>query len=104
MLHEFIAVNRDEIIRRSRTKVATRAVPPPTEAELDHRVPVFLIPERPSNAYANSTHRLVSTSFGVRRNESEFVTLQGLRLRNKRFPSDDNTKFAVNIVVCAMTA
>lgn len=42
MLHEFIAVNRDEIIRRCRAKVATRAVPPPTEAEIDHGVPVFL--------------------------------------------------------------
>ena len=42
MLHEFIAVNRDEIIRRCRAKVATRSVPPPTEAEIDHGVPVFL--------------------------------------------------------------
>jgi len=42
MLHEFIAVNRDEIIRRCRAKVATRSIPPPTEAEIDHGVPVFL--------------------------------------------------------------
>ena len=42
MLHEFIAVNRDEIIRRCRAKVATRSVPPPTGAEIDHGVPVFL--------------------------------------------------------------
>ena len=42
MLHEFIAVNRDEIIRRCRAKVATRSVPPPTEAEIDHGVPLFL--------------------------------------------------------------
>src|SRR5688572_10003308 len=42
MLHEFIAVNRDEIIRRCRAKVAKRLVPPPTEAEIDHGVPVFL--------------------------------------------------------------
>ena len=42
MLHEFIAVNREEIIRRCRAKVATRSVPPPTEAEIDHGVPVFL--------------------------------------------------------------
>jgi hypothetical protein len=38
MLHEFIAVNRDEIIRRCRAKVATRSVPPPTEVEIDHGV------------------------------------------------------------------
>ena len=42
MLHEFIAMNRDEIIRRCRAKVAKRSVPPPTEAEIDHGVPVFL--------------------------------------------------------------
>ena len=42
MLHEFIAVHRDEIIRRCRAKVASRSVPPPTEAEIDHGVPVFL--------------------------------------------------------------
>jgi signal transduction histidine kinase len=41
MLHDFIAVNRDEIIRRCRAKVATRTIPPPTE-EIDHGVPLFL--------------------------------------------------------------
>ncbi|HXD17523.1 MAG TPA: HAMP domain-containing sensor histidine kinase [Vicinamibacterales bacterium] len=42
MLHEFIGVNRDEIIRRCRAKVAIRSVPPPTEAEINHGVPLFL--------------------------------------------------------------
>jgi signal transduction histidine kinase len=42
MLQEFIALNRDEIIRRCRAKVAIRSVPPPTKAEIDHGVPVFL--------------------------------------------------------------
>jgi signal transduction histidine kinase len=42
MLQEFIAVNRDEIIRRCRAKVAARSTPPPTKAEIDHGVPVFL--------------------------------------------------------------
>jgi hypothetical protein len=42
MLHEFIAFNREEIIRRCRAKVATRSVPPPTDVEIDHGVPVFL--------------------------------------------------------------
>jgi signal transduction histidine kinase len=42
MLHEFIAVYREEIIRRCRAKVATRSVPLPTDAEIDHGVPVFL--------------------------------------------------------------
>jgi signal transduction histidine kinase len=42
MLHQFIAVNREEIIRRCRAKVATRSVPPPTDLEIDHGVPLFL--------------------------------------------------------------
>ncbi len=42
MLHEFIAVNREEIIRRCSVKVVTRSVPPPTDVEIDHGVPVFL--------------------------------------------------------------
>jgi signal transduction histidine kinase len=42
MLYEFITLNRDEIIRRCRAKVATRSLPPPTAAEIDHGVPLFL--------------------------------------------------------------
>jgi len=42
MLQEFIEIHRDEIIKRCRAKVATRSVPPPTEAEIDHGVPLFL--------------------------------------------------------------
>jgi signal transduction histidine kinase len=42
MLHEFLTLHRDEIIERTRRKVATRAAPQPTEAELEHGVPLFL--------------------------------------------------------------
>ena len=42
VLHEFISVNREEIIVRCRAKVAVRSIPPPTKAEIDHGVPVFL--------------------------------------------------------------
>ena len=42
MLHEFIAVNREEIIRRCRAKVASRSDPSSVEAEAAHGVPVFL--------------------------------------------------------------
>jgi hypothetical protein len=42
VLREFIAVNRDEIIRRCRAKIATRSIPPVTAAEIDHGVPLFL--------------------------------------------------------------
>jgi signal transduction histidine kinase len=42
LLHEFVEINRAEIIRRCRAKVAARSMPPPTPAEIDHGVPVFL--------------------------------------------------------------
>jgi signal transduction histidine kinase len=42
MLYEFITLNRDEIITRCRAKVATRSIPPPSEAEINHGVPLFL--------------------------------------------------------------
>jgi hypothetical protein len=42
MLDEFITVNRAEIISRCRTKVDTRSEPAPTNAEIDHGVPMFL--------------------------------------------------------------
>jgi hypothetical protein len=42
MLHEFVTLNREEIVRRCGAKVATRSVPPHTKAEIDHGVPLFL--------------------------------------------------------------
>src|SRR5581483_9535976 len=42
MLDEFIVANREEIIRRCRTKVAARAVSTSSKAEVAHGVPVFL--------------------------------------------------------------
>jgi signal transduction histidine kinase len=42
MLSDFITVNREEIVRCCRAKVATRSIPPPSESEIDHGVPLFL--------------------------------------------------------------
>ena len=42
MLHEFLTLHREEIIARTRAKVATRTAPRPTAAELEHGVPLFL--------------------------------------------------------------
>ena len=42
MLHEFIAENREEIIRRCRSKVETPSVPPSAPADQDHGAPAFL--------------------------------------------------------------
>lgn len=41
-LLEFVGVYREDIIRRCRAKVAQRSVPPPTDAEINHGVPLFL--------------------------------------------------------------
>jgi signal transduction histidine kinase len=42
MLQEFITLNREEIVARCRAKVAARSIPPPSEAEINHGVPLFL--------------------------------------------------------------
>jgi signal transduction histidine kinase len=42
VLHEFISMNRTEIIDRCRAKVAARLIPTPTESEINHGVPLFL--------------------------------------------------------------
>jgi hypothetical protein len=41
-LYQFIDANRDEVIHRCRAKVVKRSAPPPTEAEIEHGVPLFL--------------------------------------------------------------
>jgi signal transduction histidine kinase len=41
MLHEFLQSERAEILARSKAKIAARAVPHPTEAELTHGIPLF---------------------------------------------------------------
>jgi hypothetical protein len=41
-LSQFIDEHRDELIRRCRAKVVQRSAPAPTEAEVDHGVPLFL--------------------------------------------------------------
>jgi signal transduction histidine kinase len=41
-LQEFVAAHRDEIILRCRGYVATRSIPPSTEWQMDHGVPLFL--------------------------------------------------------------
>ena len=42
MLHEFLTLHQDEIISRTRQKVGARIAPQPTEAVLEHGVPLFL--------------------------------------------------------------
>ena len=42
MLHEFLELNRSELIRRCREKVALRVAPRATAAEMEHGIPLFL--------------------------------------------------------------
>ena len=42
MLHEFLAAHRAELIERCALKVSRRLVPEPTDAELEHGIPLFL--------------------------------------------------------------
>ncbi len=42
MLHEFLDANREELVRRCRSKAAKRPVPTPTAIELEHGIPLFL--------------------------------------------------------------
>jgi signal transduction histidine kinase len=42
VFHQFVADNREELIRRCRVKVLARSVPPATPAELEYGVPRFL--------------------------------------------------------------
>jgi hypothetical protein len=42
MLHEFLTLHREDIITRTRQKVAARDVPWATEAEMENGVPLFL--------------------------------------------------------------
>jgi signal transduction histidine kinase len=42
VFHEFLAANREEILRRSRAKLTARKVPTPTVAELSDGLPLFL--------------------------------------------------------------
>jgi signal transduction histidine kinase len=62
MLHELLAVHREQIVARTRVKVAARSAPRSTDAELEHGVSLFLAqltetlrreqgtPERPTSA------------------------------------------------------
>jgi len=42
VLHEFLTSNRDELVRRCRSRVSERDSPPRTPAGLDHGVPLVL--------------------------------------------------------------
>ena len=65
MLYEFIALYRDEIIARCRAKVTTRSMPPPTEAEINHGVPLFLDQLGEALRFRPSSHSEIGRSAGL---------------------------------------
>jgi signal transduction histidine kinase len=64
VLHEFIELNRDEIIGRCRAKVSARSIPPPSEAEINHGVPLFLDQLVDSLRSGDTGDRQIDTSAG----------------------------------------
>src|SRR5688572_13528886 len=42
MLHEFVTLNRDEIIKRCKKRVSTRPNPAAADPDIEHGVPLFL--------------------------------------------------------------
>ena len=83
MLHEFVTLNREEIITRCRAKVVSRSVPPPTSAEINHGVPVFLdqlvcaLSPGSTAKMTNSTNQEINSS-AVRHGHD--LLLQGLTI------------------------
>jgi signal transduction histidine kinase len=65
MLCEFIALHRDEIIRRCRAKVTIRSIPPPTEAEINHGVPLFLDQLGEALRFRRSSNSQIRRSAGL---------------------------------------
>lgn len=70
MLHEFVTSNRDELIRRCRSKVSKRDSPPVTPTELEHGVPLVL----------EQLGRCVARRKTLRRNTIEAADLRARRL------------------------
>lgn len=62
MLNEFIELNRDEIIKRCRAKVAARSMPPPTPVEIDHGVPIFLDQLQHALRYGGRTSEITESA------------------------------------------
>jgi signal transduction histidine kinase len=65
MLHDFLTTHRDEIITRTRAMVVARRAPRPTNAELEHGVPLFLTQlARTLRSEQGNTARPSSTEIG----------------------------------------
>lgn len=95
MLHEFLSSNRDELIRRCRSKVSKRDSPPVTERELEYGVPLFLgqlvealrCEEGSSSQKRDTSHRSWSKTAGAVES-SRTATLHGKELLDEGYSVD----------------
>ena len=82
MLNDFINTNRDEIIKRTRARVATRMAPQPTREELTLGIPLFLDELVTTlGGVPNSSDRIYrgATLHGERRQRMGFTIAQVVR-------------------------
>jgi hypothetical protein len=71
-LHHFLTENRQELIKRTRAKVAARSTPQPNETELEHGVPILLTQlatalghvDKPSSDHATGDIKKSATMHG----------------------------------------
>src|ERR1051326_7902091 len=80
MLENFVMDYRDELIARCRTKGAARTVPPPSAAEADYGVPLFL------SELVDALQRGLSSSSERRTSAiGSTATLHGNQMRRQGF-------------------
>jgi len=86
MLYEFITLNREGIIARCRAKVAKRSIPPPSDAEINHGVPLFLdqLVDMLQSGRGTSEIDRVAGQHGHEIRASRLVLRGGLRRRRER--------------------
>ena len=94
MLHEFLSSNRDELIRRCRSKVSKRDSPPVTALELEYGVPLFLDQlvetlrceqDAPPPAPKHGGIRVASIGTGVATESSRTAALHGKELLDEGY-------------------
>ena len=87
-LQQFLSDHRVELIQRTRAKVALRASPQPSEAELEHGVPLFLsqlAAVLEDEQHGDPAHRAVASRITKNANISRTAALHGQDLRRLGF-------------------
>jgi hypothetical protein len=85
-LQQFLVDNRTELVKRTRAKVAERPSPQPSEADVEHGVPLFLsqlVAALRTEGQRDPTH--AGSSTGSNANIGEYAALHGRSLRKFGF-------------------